>query len=323
MIVFITIERTFSNPQFNKQYGGRSIESNDKFDVQWLEEAKPLTYTEDCGSSDPGSIPGCRFPNKMKKKSPLFGKSKTRLPKTKMIEKPVIKLNNKVKTSSIDFKKQITFPEELTPQLAEEIGIHLGDGFLSDKKYEFRLKGNKNEKEYYDNFIKRLYKDLFNLDLRIKEYETTYGFELYSKGLWNFKNKILNIPAGRKENISIPRIIKESSTEIQVAFLRGVFDTDGSVSFTSRNKYQNYYPRITIELKSKTLIYDLAEILKDLGLEPRISKSNRDECWKIDLNGYKKIERYSQLVGWNNPKSIKRIINWKNAYPKLSQGVIV
>jgi len=251
----------------------------------------------------------------------VYGKSRAKLPKLNIKFKsriPYFDTKN-IKFSCFDKIKKIKLPERLTPELAEEIGMHLGDGFLSSKKFEYRLKGNKNEKGYYDNSIKRLYKNLYNLDLDMKEYESTYGFELCSQAIWNFKNKILKIPSGRKDNIKIPELIKVEDTEILTSFLRGMFDTDGCVSFIKKyTKFGNYYPVISISLKSKELIFDIAEILEMLGLKPKISFW---EYWTISLNGYERLEKYSKLIGWSNPKNIDKVIKWKKQYPKLGKEV--
>ncbi len=252
-----------------------------------------------------------------------FGEKRAKLQEINIkFESEILSLNNSdIQLSRYDLGKNINLPDKLTPELAEEIGIHYGDGFLSENRHEYRLKGDKKEKEYYDLFIRKLYKNLFNLDINLKEYETTYGFEITSKALWGFKNKVLGIPAGRKNSIALIKIIKVNDTKILTSFIRGLFDTDGSVCFIKKYKnLGNYYPLITLTLKSKKLIFDVAEILSMLGLNPKISKTK--SCWRIDLNGYKRLEVYSKLIGWNNPKNIVRVINWKKQYPELGKEVM-
>jgi len=249
----------------------------------------------------------------------VLGENRTKLRNIK-IKYPKRSLNldtSLITLNSYDKKKNLKFPKKLTPFLAEEIGIHLGDGFLSNKKNNFRLKGNKkDEKEYYDTYIKNLYKKLYNLDINLKEYETTYGFEIASQALWHFKTNILEIKSGRKDNISIPKIIKTKDIKILTSFIRGIFDTDGSVSFISAYGFKKYYPHIGITLKSKNLIDEIYEILVMLGFEPK--KYKEGDYWKIHLRGYKRLERYSKLIGWNNPKHLNKVKQWKNTYPKLS-----
>ena len=238
-----------------------------------------------------------------------------------LIREPNISYNQKpkkfnlsiIKLSKADGLKKIKFPKKMTPGLAEEIGIHLGDGFLSDKKYEYRLKGGKDEAEYYDIFINNLYKKLYNLDVRIKEYESTYGFEVYSRAIWQFKVECLGISPGRKDSIKLPKILKINDKNILTAFIRGIFDTDGSVSFSNRYGLGKYYPTISISLKSEKLMLEIVEILTMLGFEPKLYRS-KDYYPVIHLNGYRKLAKYSL-------DNFCRSISSDSSYFSLSSGL--
>lgn len=220
---------------------------------------------------------------------------------------------SKVRISIFDLKKGIGLPTLLTPSLAEEIGIHLGDGFLSSKRYEYRLKGHKiDEKWYYIDYLKYLYKRLYNLDVNIKDYSDTIGFEVSSLALWEFKVKVLGIKPGRKDNLVVPEIIKVNDEEILCAFLRGFFDTDGSIAFLYKSGKGNYYPCITITQKSHKIIEEVAEILTMLGFSPRFYR-NRQET-QLMLNGYAQFKYYEDKIGWNSPKHLNKIIRWKEMF---------
>ena len=75
----------------------------------------------------------------------------------------------KVEFSKRDLQKSIKIPKMLTPDLAEIIGPHIGDGHLGYKKdkygYVIQLMGNpKTEKLHYDKYISKLWKSVFNID---------------------------------------------------------------------------------------------------------------------------------------------------------------
>ena len=226
---------------------------------------------------------------------------------------------SKVNFSKYDLERKIKLPNRLTPELAEEIGMHFGDGFLSEKRYEYRLKGNPNdEKEYYENYIKLLFRKLFNIDVSLKDFRTSYGFELKSKAIWEFKIRILKIKPGNKYNLYIPDTLKVNDINILSAFIRGLFDTDGCLSFKSKYGYKNYYPSIEIGLISKNVIKDVVEILKMLGFGPQIS-FNRN-CERITLNGISQFKKYEKLIGWSSPKNLNKVNNWKIQYPELNRN---
>ena len=39
------------------------------------------------------------------------------------------------------------------------------------------------------------------------------------------------------------------------------------------------------------------------------------------MNGYERLEKYSKLIGWSNPKNWDKIIKWKKQYPELGKEV--
>ena|GEM_PF-668000 len=229
---------------------------------------------------------------------------------------------NKKMFSAFDLKKKIKLPEKIDSLLAEETGIHLGDGFLSDKKYDFRVKGDKKEeKEYYKKVIKKIYKKLYNIDLPLKNYETTFGFELYSKAVWEFKTKVLELTAGRKDCIEIPKKFKVNDVQILCGLVRGFFDTDGCIYFRSQNKNKHYYPVINVTGKSEKLLLGFNEILKMLGFQAKIHKNR--EYYSIIMNGYANFKKYNELIGWHSPKHLNKIKKWSEKYPEIAKKYMV
>lgn len=227
--------------------------------------------------------------------------------------------NSKVEYSLIDKKKNITFPNKITPELAEEIGMHYGDGFLSSRKYEYRLKGNQyNEVEYYKGYIAPLFKSLYNIEVNLKDYKTSYGFEISSKALWTFKTKVMEIKSGNKELITFPEVLKVNNLQILTSFIRGLFDTDGCLSFKTKYGYEKYYPEIKIALFSKKLILEIGEILKMLGFNPNVY-INKDQG-VITLNGIGSLRRYEKLIGWSSQKNLNKLISWKNRYSQFNEN---
>src|SRR3989344_3735986 len=200
---------------------------------------------------------------------------------------------SKVNWSRVDKKKELILPEKMSKELAEEIGIHLGDGCLSLGKNYFSAKGTNLEVEYYQNYIKSLYKKLYNLNLNVKQFDSVSGFEIYSKGLFEFKNKVLGIPYGEKvERIEIPKEILDSKNkEIYRACIRGIFDTDGCIYLSK----EDTYTVLSITIKSKKLIDQLEDMLKKLGFLPTKYK------WSLYLNGVILLKKWVNEINSNNP----------------------
>ena len=141
---------------------------------------------------------------------------------------------------------------KIDEELAELLGIHIGDGCISEtKRYsEYYLGGDLiEEKEYHDNWVgplfnKKIMNPLFGKDVTYKEHPKVgiYGFHIFNKDLVNFF-KNLGIKAGSKINCGIPKSITKDKVLLK-RFLRGLFDTDGSLYFnknySAKNPINNY-----------------------------------------------------------------------------------
>lgn len=203
-----------------------------------------------------------------------------------------------VNFSHADVRKKIKLPKSMSPALAEEIGAHLGDGCLSYNRNYFSIKSDKKEEGYFTGFLFKVYKELFNLDLRLMHTPNVCGFEICSKALAEFKNKVIGLPYGEKvERIKVPEaVLNTKNKEIYRVFLRGLFDTDGSVCLVKIN-----YPVIGITIKSQSLISEVKDMLKKLGFMCSGDK------WNIHLNGTSMLNKWIKEIGSNNPKNIKRL----------------
>lgn len=198
----------------------------------------------------------------------------------------------------LDIKRNIKFPSIVSKELAEETGAHLGDGCMSKKKNYFSIKTNKPEKGYI-TYLSKIYKKIYNIDLKLKEFGSVFGFEIYSKALCEFKNKVLGLPYGEKiHKIEIPKpILDTKSKKVYCSLIRGLFDTDGCLCIIRKNNKN--YPIISITIKSEKLIQQAKEMLELMGFIPY---SNNKSC--ITLSGYVMLNKWIKEIGSNNPKNI-------------------
>ena len=211
-------------------------------------------------------------------------------------------------------------------ELAEDMGHHVGDGHMgvynkSDGsiRYEFVYSGNaKNDKNYFIEVLiprkRKLYK-IKNTKWRIVENEIRFCFN--SKETFHFfKEKGIN--SGPKDNIAIPQFIKKGNIEIKLAFLRGLFDSDGSLAIKKRHRKVHYYPTITITTKSKKLSKDIVSILKELEFSSILVKRERyDErtkkihiSYQIDINGSSQLIKWMNTIGSKNFHHLNKYKNW-------------
>jgi len=198
---------------------------------------------------------------------------------------------SKIKLKKIDIVQDLIFPERITSELAEETGLHIGDGSMNFYKSGNNLKGFYSlrghiidDRKHYEGRIKELYRNVYNLKIPIREMPVTgvFGFQVWSDYLVLFKNKILNLPLGKKLNVKIPsQFLKKK--EFSIAVVRGIYDTDGTLYLEKKNK--KLYPRIQLDNISEVLSLQIQMVLKELGayknfkgqfVERRMKKMRKD-----------------------------------------------
>lgn len=213
---------------------------------------------------------------------------------------------------------------KIDEEIAELLGIHIGDGCTSENsRYsEYYLGGDLiEEKEYHKEWVrplfnKKIMNPLFGRDVNYKEHPKVgiYGFHIFDKRLVDFFKK-LGIKSGSKRGIGIPKKIL-SDVKLLKRFLRGLFDTDGSLYFSknySAKNLVNKFPRIKLGSVSDRLVQDVFNSLKKLKFNPRLKKPHkgkRDKNHVYSVEIYRKndIRTFINEIGFKNPKHLTK---WK------------
>ena len=209
--------------------------------------------------------------------------------------------------SRYDLKKGIKFPRMMDELLAEEIGVHIGDGTLTTRN-RFSVRLNSNEIDYA-NYLAELYYRLYNYKPKIFVRGSVCGFEIYSEAIFRFKIS-LGLPFGKKSNIDIPDVLRESQNmKLIAACIRGIFDTDGCVYFMDNFKHS----KILIASQSVKLIDSLTFFLDKMGFEPRVyDNGEKINGKRVVLYGLPMLKLWMEKIGTRNPKhyiKFRRVIN--------------
>jgi intein/homing endonuclease len=211
---------------------------------------------------------------------------------------------SKVEFNNFDLKRQVKIPESTSKELAEEIGIHIGDGSLYSKgnRSEFRVFGNpKNEVEYFKNFLQPLYNNLFNIKTWIRIQNNALCIPIYSKAIVTFKKNVLGLPAGEKaRKIEIPDFILKDN-ELFKSCLRGIFDTDGCLLFDESQKRAV----IDIHITSNSVIRAIRKKSVQLGFHPH----KVGQRYAVRFQRRQDFHLWFKLIGSNNPKTLGKYYN--------------
>jgi len=213
-------------------------------------------------------------------------------------------------------------PNNISSELAEETGWHIGDGSMNYYKNYGKLRGLyqlrghiEDDKPHYIQRIKPIFEKLYDIKISLREMPSTrvFGFQIWNCDLVDFKKK-LGLPLGKKLDVSIPRIFLKNE-EFQKAVIRGIFDTDGGIYLEKKNN--KLYPRIEIRTISKRLAEQILNIFLSLNFRATMHESpargNRQAIYLLCIRGVEMFHKFISEIHPNNPKHHAKYVKFLNS----------
>jgi intein/homing endonuclease len=222
---------------------------------------------------------------------------------------------SKIEFSNKDRNIGIVLPEKMSAEFAEFLGIMVGDGHIGHYGHhrQIVITGNIRDRNYYEDYVNNLIFTLFNIKFNIffQKSRNAVMLNKHSKALFSFLTKVIKLPAPRKNNITIPSCILNSSKEIKIAFLRGLADAD--FCLTIKHK-PNKYPVIHGTAKSSILIKQCSEILQQLGIQNTVGTeitycAKRNKTYisqRVYVNGFFRVSKFMDLIGFKTDYKINK-----------------
>jgi intein/homing endonuclease len=202
--------------------------------------------------------------------------------------------------------------KELDEEVALLLGLHVGDGWLSDK---WGIACEEKDKSMILR-VTMLVRDVLGVE-PIKPLKCAAGKAIAIRsGQPQVRGFFRNygIPQGRKAGkVRIPKQILESNNETVIkAFLRGLFSTDGCFSFQVDRG-----PRAEIQVKSEKLRDDFIHLTSQLGfsfrsytyLPPR--GKNKAPLQVAYTTQRRQVDRWMQEIGSIKGSHVEQYLNWK------------
>lgn len=207
------------------------------------------------------------------------------------------RLNNGFKTLKLIPK--IDYSESL----AELLGILMGDGHLS--MYQVTVTTSSVTDIEHAHFVQKMFCKIFGITPSIKLRSSARALTicLSSKAACNLLYK-LGMPYGNKiKNIrGVPDWI-QNNNRYRIAFIRGLFDTDGCFYIDRHvikgKLYEN--PGINFRNYSLPLLFFFESVLTDLNLSPTTTSKH-----SVVLRKEKNIVKYFREVGSSNQKHLRK-----------------
>ena len=213
----------------------------------------------------------------------------------KRLKRLGIKIQPYLKKNYLKKRTNFKIPNRYSNNLAELFGIMLGDGHISHFQVIVSLGNKENE---YANYVKLLISKIFKTDTKISFRRSGYK-DVYLGSVdittWLLKQGLVQNKV--KSQVDVPTWIFSKNNYIK-SFLRGFFDTDGSV----------YKLKFGIQIsfcnRSLPLLKSLQLMLKKLEYNPSSISS-----YNMYLTRIKDVKRFFKEIKPSNPKHLDRYLN--------------
>jgi len=194
--------------------------------------------------------------------------------------------------------------KDIDEDLAEIIGILMGDGniYHNNEKWQYQLDISLNQidEPRYFLHVKNLFEFKFQKNIKTcNQTGKAVSLRYYSKDINQFLIEIGLIPGSKSQNqISIPKIIKQE-TPLITKCLKGLFDTDGSITIDNDKDL-----RLTFTNCSKPLVTDFYNLCLKIGIipSPKIQYNKNRKAWRVMIARKDEITKFFKIV---NPEKIK------------------
>ncbi len=222
---------------------------------------------------------------------------------------------------------------KLNKNFAILYGIMLGDGCLSltskNKKIVFIAGSLRDDIPFFEKVVKPIIKNQIDKDIPIRYKPETGSIQLnfVKNNFFDFIHSF-GFPIGKKGNqLFIPKVFYERN--LVKYLIIGFFATDGSLVLTDNNG--TLYPRVEANGIAKVLIKEISDYLNLVGIKCNCYQAkrrvqtgypNRQEQYRIQINGKENLKKFIKEIGFINPKQIERLNYYykKMAPPRLELG---
>lgn len=194
------------------------------------------------------------------------------------------------------FKKYI-LPTSLDENLAQFVGILLGDGGLS--KWQVNITLNTETEADFIEYVMNLGEKLFGERPKFIKRKDSKAAVIYYYGV-SLVDYLVKIGLKRgnkvKQQVGVPEWVL-TSPEYKLACLRGLVDTDGGIfihKYKVNGKFYSYR-KLCFVNRSMPLLYFVFNTLKGLDFNPKmITNVENKRVW---LYNQEEVKRYLDIVG--------------------------
>lgn len=197
----------------------------------------------------------------------------------------------------------VKLPSKINENVAYLLGVLHGDGCLTKRSFEVCV----NLKDY--DYVKYLVKVLKKFDHDPKVFKDHNCYRVFMNSII-FRDYLNSYGPNRCENWKVPQRILNNGHKIKSAYLRGLFDTDGTATMNLKQRTK----RLALYSKNKNALYKIKKILKiDFTIDSYITKSKKIynnalyEWYVLSITNQSSIKKFNKKINFNHPRKRKKL----------------
>jgi intein/homing endonuclease len=164
-------------------------------------------------------------------------------------------------------KTLYTLPVEITPELTTVMGMWIADGSISNVGRMYFTKSDADLIKYYVNNVSHIFNIRCSIDKHSAN-DITKNVSSYCEQVRYFL-EVVGLGHWYSDTKEIPSCVLKGTPELKKAFISGYFSCDGNAQVSKSNDSKK--ARVTSTTVSKTLAYQLQNLLLELGILSSIS----------------------------------------------------
>ncbi len=200
--------------------------------------------------------------------------------------------------------KDIKLPDKMNEDLGFLLGALVSEGYFHQGAICF----NNSNREFYDkvkNIILTQFKGVKLYERKIKG--SCVELSIYHQKVVRFLKNI-GFKESKSSDREIPFSVLKSSKKVVRAFLKALFEGDGSVRFSKDKRHGGLNIQMSYNSKSKKLIDQLRIVLLNFGIiSTSTYKDKRNGCYKLIISGYSSIKNFKDNIGFFTTKKKQRL----------------
>lgn len=201
--------------------------------------------------------------------------------------------------------KNIELPSKMNEELAFLLGALVSEGSFHQDKIYF----SNSDVQFY-NFVKDI---IYNQFEGIQLYERKIAgncleLNIYHQHAVNFLKNI-GLKKEKSDKKEIPFSVLQSSKKSITAFLKGLFEGDGSVRCNIDKRHNGEAIQLHYDSKSLTLIEQLKVVLLNFGIvTTKPYKDKRNDCYRLIISGYDAIKKFKDEINFFSERKRKILL---------------